>query len=145
MLSHPPSADADHEHSRAADTESLPDPPCAGSELVPLTVTLQRVTVDGEVTVFVEDPQLARLSRADVERMAEVRPRNGARIVLTRTSGVDSSASVLKNPATSGLSIDTYPHTSARSVAQAFRPARGAHGARPKGLRYTAAQLSSRL
>jgi hypothetical protein len=59
MDSHGPSAEAVHEHSRAADTVTVPVPPAAGTALPPLTVTLHRVNEVGAVAVEAEDPQPA--------------------------------------------------------------------------------------
>jgi hypothetical protein len=64
MLSHDDSVDADHAHSRAADTATVAEPASAGTSPPPSSATPQRVNDDGEVTVVVEDPQAAASKRA---------------------------------------------------------------------------------
>ena len=66
MVSHCASTDADHAHSRAADTLKLRLPPWAGTCPSPLTVTEQRLIGVGPVAVAVvaEEPQPASPARA---------------------------------------------------------------------------------
>jgi hypothetical protein len=60
MLSHAPSTAADQAHSLVAVTPTVPDPPSAGTLVVPvLRVIAQRSAVAGEVIVVLEEPQAA--------------------------------------------------------------------------------------
>src|SRR5215204_7476826 len=72
--SHWPSADADHTHSRAADTPRRPAPPWAGTCPLPLTVTAQRLIEVGEVAVLtVAEPQPAEARVRSVRSVDAVR------------------------------------------------------------------------
>ena len=59
-----PSAVAVHEHSRAADTVTVPLPPCAPIAPAPVGVTLQRVNEEGDVEVVADEPQAISVAQA---------------------------------------------------------------------------------
>jgi hypothetical protein len=70
-----PSVDADHEHSRAADTPIVLVPPWAGRVPPPFKATVHRERDEGAVVVLTDDPHAETARPPSVASTAEMKTR----------------------------------------------------------------------